>query len=115
MAQSKTCTKCGALKPVHQFRTITERDTGLVRRHSWCIPCQQAHQRDRRKMRSTIKTRQKEADRIAAYSADEVVREKRAARSAAQYKALAELRERHRDEYQQLYQGALRAAGLDPT
>jgi hypothetical protein len=115
VTEEKSCTKCGKPKPIHQFRPITERTTGVTRRHSWCISCQQEHQRDRRKAKSTVKTRQQEADRVAAYATDEQVRERRSARSAAQYKALAELRERHRDEYGQLYQHALRAAGLEPV
>ena len=111
----KKCTKCGTPRPLKMFRTIQDRKTGQVRRHSWCIPCQQEHQRNRRKATSTVKTRAKEADRVAMYATDDQVRERRSARSAAQYRALAELRERHRDEYGQLYQAALKSAGLDPV
>jgi hypothetical protein len=109
----KKCTKCGLPRPLKLFRTIQDRKTKQVRRHSWCIPCQQEHQRNRRKATSTVKTRAKEADRVAMYATDDQVRERRSARSAAQYRALAELRERHRDEYSQLYKAALRSAGLD--
>lgn len=111
----KKCTKCGVPRPLNLFRSIRDRQSGQTRRHSWCIPCQQEHQRNRRKATSTVKTRAKEAERVAIYTTDEQVRERRSARSAAQYRALAELRERHRDEYGQLYRAALKSAGLEQS
>lgn len=111
----KDCSKCGLNKPIGQFRTITDRKTQLVRRHSWCIPCQREHQKLRRRASSTMYSRRKEADRVAEYQTDEMVKERRSARSAAQYRALAALRDLHRAEYEKIYQNELKTAGLDPA
>lgn len=111
----KDCSKCGREKPISMFRTITDRKTGITRRHSWCIPCQREHQKLRRRASSTMYTRRKEADRVAEYQTDEQVKERRSARSAAQYRALAALRDLHRVEYEKIYQDELKASGLDPV
>jgi hypothetical protein len=136
---SKQCSRCGRMRSVSQYRVIHNRKTGRSRLHSWCIPCQRTYMAKKWEANDSPVRRERERERVKAYQQDPSVAARRAARSGAQYRALAALRlryldeyeklrtrlgtssypalaalrETHRDEYQQLYDEQLRVARLD--
>jgi hypothetical protein len=139
---SKACSRCGKTRPANQYRIIRSRKTGKTRLHSWCMQCQSEYMALKWEATDTPERRKSEAKRVRTYQKDPKVAARRSARSGAQYRALAALRKRHpdeyenlririgattgknyaalaalreahRDEYQQLYDDQVRSAGLE--
>lgn len=98
----KACSRCKRMRPAAQYRLIRSRKTGKVRLHSWCMECQSEYMAMKWQATDTPERRAKERKRIRDYQQDPKVAERRQARSGAQYAALAALRARYPDEYEQL-------------
>lgn len=156
----KACSKCARVLPLGEFRVIVNTKTGRRRWHSWCNRCKGEYEAAKRRAkrefaargiredaskdeqqaaREMVQFRSAEAARVLAYQANPDVKARRSRRSVAQYRALADLRsyhleefqliqlragkgypalaalrDAHRDEYAHLYSLHLRRLGLDP-
>lgn len=133
-AARKPCSTCGEVRDANQFWVT--RDGDKARLHSQCIPCRSKKQAARWQDTATPERAAAERKRIREYQQDPDIKERRAKRAAAQYRALSALRSRypgeykdyggskaeyaalaslrdtHRSEYQEVYLAELVAAGL---
>jgi hypothetical protein len=99
-AAAKPCSLCGEKQDANMF-WITRHD-GKARMHSQCIPCRSAKQSEIWKTIVTDERKAAERTRVREYQKDDAVKERRKARSSAQYQALAAMRKRHPTEYRTL-------------
>lgn len=99
-AASKPCSLCKEERPANLY-WITRHD-GKARMHSQCIPCRSARQAESWKSTLTEEKKKAEAKRVREYQKNPDVKERRKARSSAQYQALAWMRRKHPREYADL-------------
>lgn len=96
-AARKPCSTCGEVRDANQFWVT--RDGEKARLHSQCIPCRSAKQSERWRDTASEERAEAERKRIREYQQDPDVKERRAKRSAAQYRALTTLKERYPEQY----------------
>jgi transcriptional regulator with XRE-family HTH domain len=96
-AARKPCSTCGQVRDANEYWVT--RDGENARLHSQCIPCRSAKQSERWKATETEERKKAERERIRTYQQDPGVKERRAKRSAAQYRALTALKEKYPEEY----------------
>lgn len=99
-AASKPCSLCKQEQPANLF-WIT-RNGEKARMHSQCIPCRSKKQAEAWKTTVTDERKAAERTRVREYQKDDAVKERRKARSSAQYQALALMGKRHPREYREL-------------